>query len=47
MATVRIATADDEPRIIDTIVIAFKAISGSLNELKWVKVPWFLAWGRG
>ncbi len=25
----------------------FKAISGSLNEMKWVKVPWFLAWGRG
>ncbi len=24
-----------------------KAISGSLNEMKWVKVPWFLAWGRG
>ncbi len=23
------------------------AISGSLNEMKWVKVPWFLAWGRG
>ncbi len=25
----------------------FSAISGSLNEMKWVKVPWFLAWGRG
>ncbi len=25
----------------------FLAISGSLNEMKWVKVPWFLAWGRG
>ncbi len=24
-----------------------EAISGSLNEMKWVKVPWFLAWGRG
>ncbi len=24
-----------------------RAISGSLNEMKWVKVPWFLAWGRG
>ncbi len=25
----------------------YMAISGSLNEMKWVKVPWFLAWGRG
>ncbi len=27
--------------------VIFVAISGSLNEMKWVKVPWFLAWGRG